>query len=1667
MNPVESIKILHASENNLKSVNVTFPKNKLIVVTGVSGSGKSSLVFDVLYREAENRYLGSLSSHARQFLGKMKRPEVENIEGLAASIAVKQMSGTGNQRSTVGTITGIYDYLRLLFARIGKTDTSEVGKTTSPSWTGIETRAGEPVPEKFDRGLFSFNAQAGACPHCKGLGVEDSIGPELLIADPGKTLRQGALAITTPNGYIIYSQVTMEVLDQVCRAEGFHVDIPWKELTPEQQHVVLYGSDKIEIPYGKHPLESRMRWSGITAKPREMGYYKGILPVMENILQHDRNKNILRFVRTTGCPVCNGTRLNKKALSVMVQGFHIASLCALPVNELQNITEKWNFNAHEQSIAGPILHKISGHINLLGKLGLQHLSLNRETGTLSGGELQRLRLSSQAMAGLSGLLYVFDEPSIGLHPIQTEGLIEILKTLRDQGNTVVVVEHDEVFIHHADWLIDIGPGPGIFGGELLINSAVEHLSGLPPEITGKSKTIEFLTGKHRKQLPYLKDQGNGYIEMKGVSENNLKNIDVRFLLETMNVVTGVSGAGKSTLVNQVLGNFLRNKIQGLHEKQGKFSTITGWEAIGKVMSVDQTPIGRTPRSNPATYTGLFDRIRDLFASLPEAKAMRFDKSRFSFNTAGGRCEVCQGAGYQQIGMHFMGNVEIVCETCNGQRFDQETLSIRYRGKNICEILEMDITSACSFFEGNPGINHYLEMLNLLGLGYLTLGQRSSTLSGGEAQRIKLATELSKPRSAHTLYLLDEPTTGLHPFDVDVLLKALNQLVENGHTIIMIEHDPAIIRAAGHVVDLGPGSGRDGGNLIFSGPPEEMVKCDNSATGKALNDYQQLNAGQRMKKFFPSEVHGKSQGSLAGIQGFISLKGVKTHNLRDIDIQIPKNKITVFTGVSGSGKSSLAFDTIFTEGQNRFLESFSTYFRSRVGMEEKALFDDITGLTATFAVNQQRAGSNPRSTVGTMTGIYDHYRLLFSRTGTFTAAEAGMIPDATFNSFRTSQLPQQHLSSVLFSFNHQHGACKSCNGLGFKITCDPLKLITHPEAPLTNGAMDGTKTGKFYGDRHGQYIATLMAVGEKHDIDFSIPWEQLDDNAKTIALEGSGEERYQVNWDYKRDQRTGSHHFEGNWPGFMALVNEEYQRKHADHRGESMMGLMKSEKCPGCHGSRLKKEALLWTVGGLNIARLSALPVSAATRFFQELSGTLRKTTVEAVAGPLIHDILQRLEVLSGLGLSYLSMDRVSSTLSGGEAQRIKLAGQLGSGLTGLTYILDEPTIGLHPRDTKKMMKIVRSLQEKGNTILIVEHDREVILAADHVVDMGPGAGKQGGLILAQGTPGEIARNPESVTGPWLGRNPAIRLTEKRRLNPGLSIRKAVANNLKGFDLDIPSGGLIAITGVSGSGKSTLLFDVIMASHENKCPTGCTAIEGFHRFQKVVALHPRSGFSAPAGTPATFTGIFDQVRGLMAQTPEARQFKFGKNHFSYLNKEGRCPTCQGMGKINIPMDFLADVSLECETCHGTRYRAEIRRCKYRNHSVDEVLQMTFSEARSFFNDHKTLASMLALVEKVGLGYLQLGQSLDTLSGGESQRLTLTAELIKPAKGPTLYLFEEPSTGLHFTDIQYLLKLFHQLADQGNTLLIIEHDKSIISNADWIVELGPEGGDQGGYLIKESQ
>jgi excinuclease ABC subunit A len=1603
----DRIVVRRASENNLRGVDVEVMLGRITVVTGVSGSGKSSLAFDVVFREAQRRYMESFPTYARRFLGKLQSPDVAHITGLPPAVAVSQRTVVGNPRSTVGTLTELYDILRLLYARLGD----------SP---------GEGRP---DRALFSFNSPRGACPYCMGLGVEDRIDPDLLVADTSKSLRQGALVITTPSGYVIYSQVTMDVLDRVCRAHSFSTDIPWKDLTDEQKDVVLNGSDRILIPYGKHPLASRMKWKGIPARPREEGRYKGLLPVMEAILKQKRNRNILRFARTIPCRDCAGRRLRPEALAVAYRGRNIAETSRLSVRELDEFFRALEFAGPEKA-AGPLLRNaVLKRTDLLLRLGLGYLTLDRESMTLSGGETQRIRLAAQAGSGLRGVLYVLDEPTVGLHPEETAQLLEVLKELRDNGNTVLVVEHDEAVIAAADHIIDLGPGAGIEGGRVLFSGSPQGLAALPP---GVSLTRDYFMGDLRIPEPSERRAGVGAIVLTGARKHNLKDIDVTFKLGAFNVVTGLSGAGKSTLVRHTLAARLRDKRFGPGADAAGLR-IDG--RVGKIVSIDQSPIGRTPRSNPATYTGISDRIRDLFAARPEAAARGWGRGRFSFNVKGGRCEACQGAGLLLFGMHFLGDVEVVCPDCDGRRFNDATLEIRYRGKDIHKVLEMSFAEGAAFFRDQPAIFRFLDVGVRLGLGYLRLGQSSTTLSGGEAQRIRLASELGRPQTGDTLYILDEPTTGLHPHDIRNLLVSLRELVDKGNTIIAVEHDPAFIRAADRVIDLGPGSGAEGGRVVAAGTPEDVAAGTASLTGKAL---------RRASACFLAPRAGRSASPPP--DGPIRLTGVVTHNLKNVDAVIPFNRLTVISGPSGSGKSSLAFDTLYAESLQRYIESFSPFVRSLIDKGGRPDVASVWGLTPPLAIRPGSAARHPRSTVGTMTEIYDYYRLLFSRAGT--------APEPT----------GRPLTASRFSFNHEQGACPRCKGLGSLTVCDPERLVTNPDRPLGAGALDGTKTGRFYGERDGQYVAALRTAGETMGIDFSCPYDELGEEARRLAMFGTGDRNYEVVWAYKRKNRAGEFRFKGPWKGFANLVIEEYERKHADDRGEAMLTLMKEEVCPACRGARLRPSSLAVKYAGMNIAELSALTVREASKFFEgteQLKNAGER--VAAVTGAVRPEILRRLSLMRDAGLDYLAISRRSATLSGGEAGRLRLAAQLGARLSGVTYVLDEPTIGLHPRDTDRLIAMIKDMTSRRNTVVVVEHDLDVIRAADHLIDMGPGAGAGGGRIVAEGSLEQVAANPASATGRYLAGGLPSRSPLPGTLRPGIQIAGAKSNNLRSIDVDIPSGLLTAVTGVSGSGKSSLVFDVLTKSSRAGRPVGCREVRGLERFERVLHIDQEPLDGGPRSIPATSAGLFDTIRGLFAATDAARTHGFGKPHFSFLTKEGRCEACGGAGKSTVSLDFLADVETICEDCGGSRYKPEILEVSLDGKTVADVLAMTMSEARAFFAGRHGFERPLALFEEIGLGYLRLGQSLDTLSGGEAQRLKLATGLARPVKGESLYIFDEPTTGLHFTDIEKLLKVFAHLLGAGHTIIVVEHNLDIIARAHHVIDLGPEGGDGGGQVV----
>lgn len=931
--------IIHgARAHNLKNIDVEIPRDKLVVVTGLSGSGKSSLAFDTIYAEGQRRYVESLSAYARQFLGNMEKPDVDSIDGLSPAISIDQKTTSKNPRSTVGTVTEINDYLRLLYARVGtpycinghgaitassaeqiveqvlalpertrmqilapvvrrkkgqhKTvfekiqkdgyvrvrvdgdifDVTEVPEVSKSKMHNIEVvidrlvnkdgirsrlfdsveaalRLGDgylmidtmdgnellfsehyscpvcgfTVPELEPR-LFSFNAPFGSCPTCDGLGIKLEVDLDLVVPDPSKSLREGALAPWNP----ISSNYYPTMLEQAMASFGVDMDTPFEALTEEERDLVLYGSGDREFHF--HYVNDFGGERNIDIP------FEGVVTNV-NRRYHETNsdytRNVMRgYMNELTCATCHGYRLNDQALCVHVggeEGPHIGQISELSIADHLQLLEELELTENESTIAKPIVKEIHDRLTFLNNVGLNYLTLSRAAGTLSGGESQRIRLATQIGSNLSGVLYILDEPSIGLHQRDNDRLIESLKKMRDLGNTLIVVEHDEDTMMQADWLIDVGPGAGEFGGEITA-------SGTPKQVAKNKKSItgQYLSGKKFIPVPLERRSGNGrFIEIKGAAQNNLQSLDVRFPLGKFIAVTGVSGSGKSTLVNSILKKAVAQKLNRNADKPGKYHSISGIEHIERLIDIDQSPIGRTPRSNPATYTGVFDDIRDLFAQTNEAKIRGYKKGRFSFNVKGGRCEACSGDGIIKIEMHFLPDVYVPCEVCHGRRYNSETLEVHYKGKNIAEVLDMTVDDALVFFSAIPKIARKIQTIKDVGLGYVTLGQPATTLSGGEAQRMKLASELHKRSTGKSLYILDEPTTGLHTDDIARLLKVLERFVDDGNTVLVIEHNLDVIKSADHIIDLGPEGGVGGGQIVATGTPEEVAQVKESYTGHYL------------------------------------------------------------------------------------------------------------------------------------------------------------------------------------------------------------------------------------------------------------------------------------------------------------------------------------------------------------------------------------------------------------------------------------------------------------------------------------------------------------------------------------------------------------------------------------------------------------------------------------------------------------------------------------------------------------------------------------------------------------------------------------------------------------------------------------------------------------------
>ena len=1888
--PAELIRIRQARQNNLAGVDVDLPRGRLIGITGVSGSGKSSLAFDTLFREGQRRFLETLSAYARQFLGRMEKPDVESISGLSPAIAVDQKSISRSARSTVGTLTEITDHLRVLFARAGtphcpdchapvrsqtpeeivqqilrdfageklqllapvvrarkgyhqavfedlrrkgflrarvdgellrieeapeleryklhtieavvdrlrpdREDSArlresvesalELGGGELVALVGDETTAystsrscpgcGADIPPLEPR-LFSFNSPTGACETCKGLGVVHEPSENALITSGELTLREGALAVTRASGgALVFPRASFEFLERVAAANGFDLDTPWEELAPAAKRAILDGT-------GEARYEDVSEWNGkrYAGKARFQRRFEGVIP---SVLRHQqrgvRKRFARRFLDEKECGACGGTRLRRAANAVRFGGYHLRDFTHGAISDLPALFDGLELTTREGRIARDLLTEIRRRITFLLSLGLDYLTLDRAADTLSGGEAQRIRLAAQLGAGLQGVLYVLDEPSIGLHWRDQARLLEALRRLRDLGNTVVVVEHDETTLRAADFLVDVGPGAGCHGGRITACGAPAELSRLD------TPTGRMLRGEIEMPAPEERRAGNGQqLVVRGARGFNLKGIDVHVPLGTLTCVTGVSGSGKSTLVERILRRALQRHLGLETPHPAGHDSIRGMDQVDALVCIDAAPIGRTPRSNPATYTGILGPIRDLFASLPESRMRGYEKGRFSFNTPGGRCEACQGAGALYVELQFLAPVTVPCEECGGHRFQAETLHVQYKHKSIADVLAMTIEEALVFFADLPKIARPLELLDGIGLGYLTLGQPSTTLSGGEAQRIKLAKELSKRPRGHTLYILDEPTTGLHMADVAKLVGALQALVDKGHSVLVIEHNLELVWAADHVIDLGPEGGERGGELLAAGTPEAVMAVARSHTGRALGEVLE----GREKELAPSTELEETEPL-----DCIRVVEARTHNLKSLSVDIPRDTLTVITGRSGSGKSSLALDTIHTEGRRRFVESLSTYARQFLGTKDRPPVERIEGLGPSVAVEARTARGGPRSTIATTTEIHDHLRVLWARAGQPRCPEHGTKLEPSDASRLARKIVREHegqaawlLAPVFgpgaedpadpaaeiasrveswraggflrlfvdgaevrldgelpaltrgarvdlvldrlklekkttarvaeaieeaerlsdgrlsvqerkggrheysttgicpecgfrlgeemeprhFSFNTHVGACEACDGLGEVLHCDAELLIDAPEEPLCEGAIGG-KLGRYLVKGKGFYELLLREVARRHKVDLSKPYAKL--TAKQQRLIAYGEGARQV---YHMNQaRQGANHeieqsFSSDWPGLCGHVDGWYAKAEDPGWRAVLEPVMRRRECRACKGERLKPAWSAVTLGRKRLPEVLRLSVDEAARW---LAGVKLTRAHQRAAAPLVEELRARVGLLERVGLGYLSLDRRTQTLSGGEARRVRLSASLGSQLVGVLYVLDEPTVGLHPRDVERLGDALIEMRESGNTVLVVEHDTSLMERADWIVDIGPGAGRHGGRLVAAGTPDDLRADPDSLTGAALrGELGPLELApaalEEEPPGPAapLRLRGARTHNLRGVDLELRWGELLGVCGPSGSGKSSLVLETLLPALEGEASGGrWRKLEGSMNGGRVVVVGASPIGRTPASTPATYCGLIDPLRELYARTPEARMRGFGPAHFSYNSTRGRCKACDGRGSTKVEMQFLPDLWLLCEECDGKRYRPEVLEVTHRGKSVADVLELSVEEALEFFGAQPRIARVLRALDEVGLGYVALGQSSTTLSAGEAQRLKLASELLLvQAGGRSAIFLDEPTTGLHPADVRQLTAVLRRLARAGNALLVIEHNTDVLEACDRLVELGPEGGAAGGTIIGE--
>ncbi len=1986
----QTIRIRGARQNNLKGIDLDLPLGKLSVITGPSGSGKSSLAFDTIYAEGQRRYVETFSPYTRQFFERMDKPLVDSIEGIPPAIAIEQVNNIRSTRSTVGTITEINDYLKMIFPRLAEATCPECQRSVKPDTAEsimrelLAQHPGEaalvvfpvPVPAKTDaldfasflqgqgflriwlygsvvrlddaaalkgralpaqvyvvqdrvtleakqqarlseaveaslrygkgrmgilpvassagvspasgaegilsspdkptkivsakkgqdalgtrdgrdahpthqllsfstdwhcahcdqsmpaptHGLFSFNSPVGACPTCRGFGK--TLGLDMHKAIPDETLSIEGGLVKAFSGQA-YAECQTDLITAALK-RGVDIDKPFEGLSKDDRKWLIEGTRA-------DPEEAHKRgeWYGVRGffKWQESRAYKMHVRVF-----------LSRYRAYTECGDCGGGRLKKEAYNYRVGPHTIADLWALPVTELQKVVDAWPVKASDHAMK-MLRDEVLARLSYMERAGLGYLNLDRQTRTLSGGELQRVNLTTCLGASLVNTLFVLDEPSIGLHPRDIGRLIGVMEGLRDKGNTLLVVEHEESVMQAADHLIDIGPGRGEKGGQLVFAGSMDALASH----RGESLTGDYLFGRKSIPVPTTRRKAKTYIGIKGARHHNLQRIDVSIPLGVFCCVTGVSGSGKSTLIHDVLyRNMQRLRGEPCEDEPGRVSSIVGHERVGTVVMVDQSPLARTPRSTPAVFIGVFEIIRALFAETEEAKAAGKTPGFFSFNSGEGRCERCWGNGFEKIEMQFLSDLYVSCPECEGKRYQQPALKFLFNGKSIHDVLCLTIDDAVEWFGGmgvSPAsgasstlpdtrthtttvsatastkalsgrmpdvlgtgetpilpkkcanIVRQLALLQEAGLGYLRLGQPLNTLSGGEAQRLKLVGHLLEGSSTGpairsstktSVLLLDEPTTGLHFDDIAILVKLLQRLVDEGHSLLVIEHNMEVIKCADWVIDLGPEGGEAGGLIVATGTPEDVAKVAESYTGRYLSDtlrskptrINEASAKYGAKLVFNKTINHQPS-TINESATAISIRGAREHNLKNISLDIPRDQFVVVTGLSGSGKSSLAFDLVFAEGQRRFLDSMSVYARTFVEQMEKPDVDVITGVPPTVAIEQRISRGGGKSTVATVTEVYHFLRLLFAKLGTqhcpqchipvkkqstqaIVQTVASYAKQGTVHILAPLIKARKGFHNEVAEHARKHGIETLLVDGDFKDTINFKRLERFKEHTIDAVIERTDKTASEDSLRPKIEQALKMGKGTLKvrladksihilNTEMSCPtcstsFEELDprlfsfnsphgwcktcrgfglvggkaksqerrDDVSMLEQEMEEERKFRAEDDEEETPRVvcptcaGSRinavgravrirrmgvspvpSVAGILPGKASpIVSANFTTPSKANTKQLKPKAARSGKMPESLGTG--ETPILHSAGETptdiaieDIAKLSAIDAA-------QLISTLNFEGTEAIiARDIVSEIGQRLHFMKEVGLGYLQLSRSADTLSGGEAQRIRLSAQLGSNLRGVLYVLDEPTIGLHPRDNENLLNTLVALRDKGNSLLVVEHDDETMKRADTIIDLGPGAGRLGGEVISQGTLAHILADKASVTGQAMRHPQRHPSRGKRRPLPKanakqgwLTIKGATANNLKGIDVTIPLGCLTILTGVSGSGKSSLMHSALSPAvraaiaktangKRQTTPQTWASLSGFENLEYVHEVDQSPIGKTSRSCPATYVGIWDDIRKLFAQVPLARARGYTASRFSFNTEGGRCEACGGNGEIKVEMNFLPTTRVHCEVCRGQRFNAATLEVEYNGKHIGDVMKLSIDEAAEFFSPVSKIARPLKLLADTGLGYLQLGQPSPTLSGGEAQRIKLVTELrsgdgrtnkerlkgITKAGKRNLYLIEEPTIGLHVSDVARLIDVLHRLVDEGHTVVVIEHHPDVYAEADYLIDIGPEAGELGGEVV----